>query len=166
MRKASGTYLCRRVWVRVRGEPTLPLPAAAVLSETSGLWDLRACLTMPRVAGADGGRLHLRSVWRQPQHPLSHLQRSPDAARGPGEQLQRDAITFRHLSHRPGLSFRDGLACEGSPRASSQPHHPDPPSAALRFSRRLHKSLRRAPLPLSLSKHHPLSLLSASRHFF
>ena len=46
-----------------KGERHLPLwgwwgSAAAVLSHTSGLWGLSGPLTLPHVAGADGGHLH------------------------------------------------------------------------------------------------------------
>lgn len=82
-----------------------PLPAAAALSETSGIRDLSASLAMPRAAGADGGHLRLRLARPQPRpwDPFGHL-RAPlvlrgEAMGGPREQRQPDAITFRHPNH-------------------------------------------------------------------
>lgn len=104
---------------------------------------------MPCVAGADGGHLCLCSAWLWPWDLLGHLQRSPGTVQRGDVGTQRAAITFRHLNHQPGLSFHNGLACKGSPRAASHSHHRDLPTAALLFSRRLRESLRKAPLLLS-----------------
>lgn len=126
---------------------------------------------MPHVARADGGHLRLRSERPQDPDRLGHLQRSPGTVWGGDRGTRRAASTwcdnFQASESQTRSVFLRWFSVRRLSKGFFLPSPPRPAcrSSALRFSRHLHESLRRAPLPPSLQTP-SLSLLSASHKFF